>query len=158
MTDPTTTARSTPSGLHLTDGFPSKIACASDPDIAFWEVEVKPFSMDNGDKIDQTTMFNTAVMTSEPQSLVEIGDITGSAAYDPKVYDEIMAIIGSKVSWTLTFSNSDTWDVWASLSLFDPQTLVKGSQPRANFTIQVHNRDTAALEVSPNYKTSVGTD
>lgn len=158
MTAPSTTVRQTPAGTHLEDGHSTKIACSSDPDLAIWEVSIKPSSLDGGDAIDQTTMWNTVWMTKAFQQLVDAGDVTGSAAYDPKVLDEFLAIVNVNTSWTIKFSNNDTWDWWGALRIFDPQELVKGSQPRANFTITPSNRDTAGVEAGINYKTSVGTD
>ena len=49
MSAPTVTARGTPAGTKLDDGFSTKVAFAADPTIAFFEKTVQPPGFDGGD-------------------------------------------------------------------------------------------------------------
>lgn len=129
----TTTARSTPVGTSLDDGFSTKIALASDPDISFWEKSVKPLGLQGGDPIDITTMFNVQWRTFALRQLLQGTPVSGSAAYDPAVLDQILAIISVNGWFTIHHPNGDTWDVVGGLQTFEPQENQEGSHPVANF-------------------------
>jgi len=144
----TTTARTTPVGTHLDDGFSTKIASASDPDISFWEKSVKPFGMDGGDPIDITTMFNTTYRTRAMRSLLDGSTISGSAAYDPQVLDQIIALINVNGWYTIHHPNGDTWDVVAGLKSFEPPEHQEGEFPIASFEI-VPTFSLAGVETAP---------
>lgn len=146
----TTTARSTPTGTFLDDGHSTKIASALDPDIAFWERTVKPIGVDAGDPIDIVTMFNVQYRTKAPRQLFDTTDCTGTAAYDPKVLDEILAIRGQNGWWTLHHPNGDTWDFVGFLRTFEPPEHTEGEFPLASFTIVATNQ-LAGVEVAPVY-------
>lgn len=159
MANPTTTARTTPAGLALTDGFSTKIAFAADPDVEFWEKTVKPPGFDGGDAIDQTTMHNTLYRVFLSRSLITLTEITLTAAYDPKVLDSIAALMNVITDITIHFPNSDTWDIYGWLRMFDPQSHEEGTQPECQITIQPSNWDPDAnVEAGPNYISAAGTD
>ena len=153
------TARIAPVGIPLDDGFSTKIAFASDPDVSFWEKTVKPPGVDGGDAIEQTTMHNTAWRTMSSRSLKTLTPVTGTCAYDPVVYDQIVALINVEGSITVHFSNGDTLDFFGFLKSFDPGDNEEGSQPEASFEIVPTNTDPSdGSESAPNYITSAGTD
>ena len=76
MAAPTPTARATPVGRKLKEGFPVKITIAADTDISFWEKSVTPVGFDGGDSIDQSTMFNTRYRTKAARTLIDTTDVT----------------------------------------------------------------------------------
>lgn len=137
-----TTARVESSGVFLDDGFSTKVALAGDPNISFWERTVKPFGFDNGDAIDIVTMFNSVYRTFAPRSLVTLTEITGTAAYDPIILDEIAALVGPTGNGWVTahHPNGDTWDFVGYLRLFEPPEHTEGEFPLASFTITPTNR------------------
>src|SRR5437773_1398887 len=98
MAAPATTARQTPAGIHLDDGFSTKIAFAANPTISFWEKAVKPPGLDGSAPIDTTTMHNTAYRTMAPRSLKTATESSTSVAYDPNVYNQIIALINVRGS------------------------------------------------------------
>ena len=146
----TTTAMVTPVGTALDDGFSTKVAFAADPDVSFWERTVKPPGFDGGDPIDIHTMFNTTYLTKAPNSLIELTDVTGVAAYDPVVLDQIVALENVNGWITAHHPNNDTWDFVGFLRLFDPPEHAKGDFPLAAFTIVVTNQ-LLGVETAPVY-------
>ena len=52
MAAPTPTARTLPSDIRLTNGHPTKVTLALDPNCEYWEQTVTPPGIDGGDKID----------------------------------------------------------------------------------------------------------
>lgn len=144
-----TTARITPVGKHLDDGFSTKIALAADPNVSFWERSVKPPGIDGGDPIDVVTMFNSVYRTSAPRSLISLTDVSGSAAYDPNVFDQIIALVNVNGWITAIHPNGDTWDFVGYLRLFDPPEHQEGEFPLASFTIVVTNRLNSGVETAP---------
>lgn len=149
MAAPTTTARSTPLGIKLDDGYSTKIACAADPDISFWERTITPPGIDGGEPIDTTTMHNTVWRTMSPRSLRTMTPVTVSAAYDPDIYDEAAALINLNREWTVTFPDGSTLDFWGALTQFTPGELVEGTFPEASITIVPTNQDNAGDEQAP---------
>ena len=155
----TTTARTAPDGVMLEDGFPTTIAFALKPAVAFWEKTVTPPGLDGGDAIEQTTMHNILYRTFASRSLITMTDITVTAAWDPKLYDDILDLINEEGSITVHFSNGDTVDFFGYLRLFEPQEESEGTQPEVQITITCTNRDPdTGAETAPNYKTANGTD
>jgi len=65
----TTTARTTPTGNKLKDGFRTLIAFAADPDVKLWEKEVTLPGIDVGEKIPTTDMHNVTWRTYAPRAL-----------------------------------------------------------------------------------------
>lgn len=154
----TTTARVAPLGIELEDGFPTTIAFAADPDIAFWEKTVTPPGVDGGDAIEQTTMHNDLWRTFAARSLVTLTEMSLTAAWDPALYDSILNLVNVEGSITVHFSNGDTLDFFGYLRVFEPQEMSEGEQPEAQITIQPTNRDPVThAETAPNWTGTAGT-
>lgn len=150
MADPSTTSRSTPGGNFLEDGHSTLIALSRDPDIKFWEKSVKPPGVDGGEPIELATMHNTVWRPMAPRSLMTLQEVSCVVAYDPDVYDQIVAQINQVGSITIHFSDGSTLDFWGYLKNFDPQNCEEGTQPTANITIQPTNYDpTNHVEAGP---------
>lgn len=142
MAAPSPTARPTPGGLALENGFSSKITLGSDPDIEFFEKSVQPPGVDGGDEIDTSTMHNTAWRTKAPGALKELTDTEVTAAYDSAVYTNIIAAVNRKDTITVTFPNGDTIAFFGYLKTFEPQEMEEGEHPEAELTIVATNSDT----------------
>lgn len=138
---PTTTTRQTPSGIKLDDGFPTKIACAADPDFSMWEKSVKPPGLDGGDQIDTTTMFNATYRTFAPRQLKTMTECSGSSAYDPVVYTQGLALINVETSWTVRFADGSTLSFFGFLKSLELNELEEGTQPELTYTIVPTNQD-----------------
>ena len=155
---PPTTARGTPTGNAMTDGFPVKIACVNAPTISFWEKAVMEPGIDGGDPIPTSTMFNVKWHTAAPRVLLKSTDATGTAAYEPAVLTQILAQINVPQGWTVTFPNGDTYSWWGWLQSFVPDTNEEGKQPEAKFKVNVSNvNPTSGAEEGPVLVSAGGT-
>lgn len=158
MGTPAVTSRVTPAGTKLHDGYSTKVAFAADPDVSFWEKNAQPPGLDGGDAINQTTMHNTTVETMAAAALIKVTESKLTVAYDPKVYDQIFALINTNGAITVRFPNGDKLSFFGYLRTFEPQSLERGSQPEAQITIQPTNVDPAdGSEALPDFVLSTGT-
>lgn len=158
MTAPTPTARATPDGVFLDDGFSTLVTFASNPNINFWEKVVQPPGVDGGDPIETSTMHNTTWRTMAARSLLTLTPFTITAAYDPHVYTDIIALINVPDTITVTFSDTDTIAFYAILQTFEPQDAEEGSQPEATLTIVPTNTDpVTGSEEAPVITATTGT-
>lgn len=135
----TATARSTPVGSMLTDGFATKIAFSQDTDISFWEKTVKPVGLDGGEPIDITTMWNTSLRTFAPRQLKTGTQVTANVAYDPQVYDQIQAIINVNGWITVHLPDGSGVNFVGFLKSFEPAENQEGNQPMAAITVVCTN-------------------
>lgn len=141
MAAPTPTPRVYPSGIRLDDGFSSLITLAIDTNIEFWEKTVKPPGLDGGEKVDTMTMHNQSYRTYGPRKLKTLTDMTTKAAYDPIVYQSILAAINVRTTITVTFPDGSTLAFYGYLQKFEPDDLEEGKQPEATITIVPTNYD-----------------
>ena len=146
----TTTARDTPPGDKLPDGFGVKIAFAADPDVNFWEVTVTPPGREGGEPVDQTTMWNEKWMTALPQMLQSLTPAAAEGAYDPEMLDEIDELINVNGWITIHFPDGAKYNFAGYLKTATPTALAKGQQPRISFTIQPTNQ-IDGVETDPIY-------
>lgn len=150
--------RGTPTGTKLDDGFSSKIALEADLDIDFWEKTVTPPGVDGGDGIDITNMWNTALRTKAARQLYEMTDVSLTVAYDPLVYDQIIAIVNTNTQITVTFPDTSTLTFYGFLKEFQPSELSEGEEPTADIVIVVTNiNPNTDAEVAPVFANNSGT-
>lgn len=157
MAAPVATARGTPSGLKLKDGYQSMITFASAPTIGLWEKTVKPPGMDGGDKIDTTTMFNNDLRTYEPRQLVTMTPGGATCAYDPGALTTILNLINRKDTITVRFTDGSTWSFFGFLKSFAPGDLAEGAMPEATVEIEPTNVDATDIERLPTVVSVTGT-
>lgn len=140
-----------PSGKKIDDGFPTTIAFANAPNISFWEKEITPPGFSGGGANDTTTMRNTAWRTKAPKKLLSLTDVTGTAAYDPKIYNDIVAQGNKNQQMTTLFADGSKLQYYGWLDEFKPNPVKEGEQPTAAFTIIPSNQDGTGAEVAPVY-------
>lgn len=157
MGAPSATERSTPGGKKLKDGFSSKLTCALDTDIEFYEKSVQPPGMDAGEAIETTTMHNVTYRTFTPRKLVTLTQININAAYDPAVYTSIVAVIGEETTWTVEFCDGSTIAFYGFLKSFTPEAMEEGTMPMAALVIVPTNVDSAGAEAGPTIASVAGT-
>jgi len=158
MADPATTARGTPSGLVIPDGYSSMLAFKSNATVSFWEKSVQPPGYDGGELIDITTMHNVLYRTGYPRSLIKIGEIKLKVSYDPNVITQITSLINVNDSATVHYPDGSTLDFFGALLKFEPDALEEGKEPEASVTIGVTNYDPVNhIEVGPKFTNVTGT-
>lgn len=156
MAAPANTARTTPAGRKLDEGFPTKIAFSRLPGASFWEKTVQPPGVDGGEPVDITTMHNVAWRTRNPRVLVDLMPHTVKAAYDPNWYNQIVnTLINAKGSVTVRFPDGSTLDYFGYLQKIEPDQIEEGKQPEATLTIVPTNWDYVNNVESPPVLTSV---
>lgn len=136
---------------RIDDGFATLIEFADDSDVQMWEKEVTPPGVDGGGENDTTTMRNTAWRTKWPKELITLSESSFTAAYDPAVYEEIIAMVNSNQQITLTFPDDSTLVFWGWLNTFVPNANVEGEQPTAEITIIPSNQNASKVETAPVY-------
>lgn len=138
---PTPTARQTPAGIKLGDGYQTLITFAADPDVSLWEKTIKPPGIDGGEAIDTTTMHNEDLRTKSSRQLKDMTDSTGKCGYDPDVYNQIKNLVNVETTVTVTFPDGSTLAYYGYLRVFEPDELAEGTFPEASFTITPTNTD-----------------
>lgn len=158
MAAPTVTARGTPAGRKMPDGFSTTIAFANDTVVQIWEKTVKPPGIDGGDKIEQTTMLNSQWRTMAPRSLKTLTDAEAEYAYDPDCLSRILNLINVRQSITVKFPDGTTLAFYGYLQKFEPDTLEEGKQPTAKGMIIPTNYDPVNnVEAGPLITEAAGT-
>jgi hypothetical protein len=142
MAAPAPTVRQTPSGVKLRNGYRTLITFSIYPEMEFWEKDVTPTGFDGGDKIDQTTMWNTRMRTYSPRALVEQTDCTLTVAYDPLMYNRAQFLINIPMTITTTFSDGSTYAAYGWMKSFEPtEHVTDGEQPEAEMVICFSSED-----------------
>jgi len=150
MAAPTPSARVTPSGRKLFDGYQSFITIALDTDISFWEKTVKGPGMDGGDAIDQTTMHNLDWRTFFPRALITLTEMTITAAFDPAVFTQLMAVLNRPTTITRKYCDGSTLAFYGYVRMAEDGDHTEGEQPEMTITIQPTNYDhTNNVEADP---------
>lgn len=155
---PSPTARGTPSGIKIDDGFRTLVTLAVNPTISFWEKSVTPPGLEGGDPVETSTMHNLTYRTMNPRKLITMTEFTMTAAYDPAVYSQIVSNINRKTTITVRFPDGSTLAFYGYLRNFQPGELVEGEQPEATITVVPTNQDpTTGSEESPVLTSVTGT-
>jgi len=134
---------------RIDDGFSTTISFSEDSDVQMWEKEVTPPGVSGGGENDTSTMRNTSWRTKAPKSLISLSECSFSAAYDPAVFDEIVAMVNVNQLITITFPDGSTLEFWGWLDEFTPGANVEGEQPTADVTIIPSNQDDSLVETAP---------
>jgi len=134
---------------RIDDGFATLIDFSADSSVQMWEKEVTPPGVSGGGENDTSTMRNTTWRTKSPKGLISLSEASFTAAYDPAVYDEIVAMVNVNQQITVTFPNNDTLVFWGWIDEFTPGALVEGEQPTADITIIPSNQNASGVETAP---------
>lgn len=150
MAAPSATARVTPPGFHMKDGFRFLIAFAADPDILLWEKSASPPGFDGGDLIDTTTQHNGTWRIMRTRSLITMTEMSGRCAYHPLVYPQIQALINVETTVTFHWPTGNYTAFYGALRVFEPDEMSEGEHPEASYTVSPINFDpTNRVEAGP---------
>ena len=138
---PAATARGTPGGLTLRDGFQSMVTFEDNATVKLFEKSTTPPGVDGGDPVETTTMHNAVYRSLGPRGLITLTEMLFTAAYDPAVYDEIIALTNVEQTITVTFADGSTLAFYGFLQKFEPGEMSEGEQPEATVSIQPTNVD-----------------
>ena len=158
MAAPGVTARITPTGFKMPDGYQTTYAFALNPAVQVWEQIVTPASQDGGEAIDTTTMFSAKYRTKDHQSLVDIMDAEVEAMYDPIMWIELLNMLNITQAITEHYPNHATLAYWGFLRKVQKMPMEIGKPPKCKLTITVSNWDPINfVEAGPVFTDSSGT-
>jgi hypothetical protein len=84
------------------------------------------------------------------RALKTLTDASVTAAYDPNVYSQIVALVNVEGWITCLFPNGDTLDFCGYLKSFTPGENAEGNMPEADITIICTNKDAlTGVETAP---------
>lgn len=141
---------------RIDDGHSTTITFAQSPTVRFYEKEVTPPGMQGGGENDTTTMRNTTWRTKAPKKLVTLSSASLTVAYDPVVYDDVVAMVNVNQLITITFPDGSSVAFWGWLDEFTPGAITEGSQPTASITIIPSNQNASGVETAPDYVAASG--
>ena len=158
MAAPVATARGTPTGNFLEDGFRSLVTFGNNSTIGLWEKSVKPPGWDGGDPVQTSTMHNVEFRTMAPRQLKTLTTSTFKFAYDPAAMDSIKTQINRKQTLTQRYSDGSTLAYYGFLQSCEFDDLVEGTQPEGTATLTPTNYDSAnKVEAAPVLVSVAGT-
>ena len=134
---------------RMDDGFATLISFAEDSDVQMWEKEITPPGVEGGGENDTTTMQNTNWRTKAPKKLKSLTESSLTVAYDPAVFDEIVAMVNTNQQITITFPDDSTLVFWGWIDGFTPNPIVEGEQPTALVKIIPSNQNASLVETAP---------
>lgn len=150
MGAPVATPRGSPTGFKADDGFGSFITFSGLAQLNIFEKDTGVPGMAGGDPVDTSTHHNVAYRTKSPRSLVELTSFQVVAAYDPCVYDDLLAIVNIEKTITTTFPDASTLAFFGYLQTVEFSALKDGEQPQLTLTIMPTNVDPSdCLEAGP---------
>lgn len=135
----------------INDGHATTISFSGASSILLLEKEVTPPGISGGGENDVTTMHNSVWRTRAPKKLKTLSEMSFVAAYDPAVYDTIVAQCNVNQQITVYFADGSTLVFWGWLNEFKPGRIVEGEQPTAEVTIIPSNQNNSGVETEPNY-------
>lgn len=140
----------------MEDGHSTIISFSANPAVKFAEKEVTPPAVSGGGPVDTTTMRNQTWRTQGARKLKTLGQSSAVVAYDPLVYDQIVAMVNVNQQITVTFPDGESVTFWGWLDSFTPGANVEGTQPTATITIEPSNRNTSKQEQAPDTNAGSG--
>lgn len=135
MAAPVAVSRQVPVGYMIENGFSSLITFTQDPNAALWELEVQPPGISGGEVIDITTHHNSEYRTKRARTLKELKQFTVVAAYDPAIYETLLAQVNREDTWTITWPSDQTLAFFAVLTDVEFAPLIVGDFPQVTITI-----------------------
>ena len=136
---------------RIDDGHKTLISFDAAPSVKFYEKTVTPPGVDGGGEVDTTTMLNDTYRTRNPKALITLASTTCEVAYDPAVYDDVIALVNVNTEITITFPDESTLVFWGWLNKFTPSPLREGEQPMAEIEIIPSNQNDSGVKTAPDY-------
>jgi hypothetical protein len=158
MASPPVTARTTPTGYKLPEGFRITHAFSNNPSVQIWEKTVKPPGIKGGELIDTTTQLNLVWGTMNPRYLKRSTPVSIKFAYDPDCIPELLAMVNQNQGITDHFPDNASISYWGAITDIEFDALEEGKLPEGTCTIGVTNFDpTNLVEAGPLFVPASGT-
>ena len=115
-------------------------------------VSLSGLGLDGGEKLDATSLDNTTWKTYLPQSLIDVPNLSFTAAYEPDEFAVLVSEINVNQSITLTFASPlGNIVFWGYLKSFTPAEAGVGERWTATGEIVVTNMNGSNVETGPVY-------
>lgn len=134
---------------RLRDGHRTLLSFALAPSVKFFQKRVTPPGIDGGGENDTTSMHNNTWRTRQPKKLYTLTPATITAAYDPAVFTEILAMINVNQLITVTFPDNSTYAFFGWVNNFTPNEHTEGEEPTASVTVIPSNQNASFVETAP---------
>ena len=103
-------------------------------------------------------MFNVKYRTFAPKTLITLTEASGTAAYDPNVIPELLAMLNFPSSVTVHFPSNEQYSFFGFIQKVEFKELKEGEQPELDYTIGITNYDYINnVEAGPLYTPAPGT-
>lgn len=145
---------------RVTDGYPTLITLGttgefgSGAGIRLFEKEVTPPELMAGGPIDITDMRTITYRQKARKKLIDVGPIVTTVAYATEAIEKIQAALGLNQQITTTFADGGTLVCWGYLDSFKPGPIREGTEPTAEATFIITNRDNDGVVQGPEYTSS----
>lgn len=143
MAVPATTARGTPTGIALQNGFRTTLSFARAPTVSLWEQSMGGLSFDGGDPNDMSHMLLTQFKIKSPRALIDTPPFQMKCFYDPAVYSTLKTTLiqqpGSITQWLPDGSNIDFYGYINKAEIAGD--FQNGEPPMLNVSIVITNWD-----------------
>lgn len=123
----THTARVAPVGTPFDEGYSSKIAHASDPDLSFWETVVGAPGIDGGDPVPTSTMHNLVVHTLAPRHLKRHTPFQVQGKFSGGTIDQVYALINVNGWITIIWPDATRYSFPGYFKSFTPGQAQEGN-------------------------------
>lgn len=158
MAAPTPSARPTPSGKRLHDGWQTLVAFKARLTLAFWVTQVDPPGLEGDSPKELGTMHNTRWRTMMPRRLITMTPFSITVMWDPVLYSTIVAAVNVVDTITIFFPDLSSVCFYGFLKSFKPDALEEGKLPTAKLEIVPTNTDPSdCSEAAPVYTAGPGT-
>ena len=115
-------------------------------------VSIAGLGIDGGERLEATCLSNSDWRTYLPQTLVDVPNLTFTAAYEPSEFAALVAEVNVNQQITINFAaplGSITF--WGFLKSFTPDEGTYGQRWTATGEIAVTNMNASNIETGPTY-------
>lgn len=154
MASPSATARTTPTGIKLKEGYQVLHTFANAAGLVIYEEVVGLPSVDGGEPIEFDDQF-MAWEVVRPRGKKKQMPYTIKGGYDPDLYNTILSIINSETTCTQTLPDGSTLASFGYLQKAEFEPLEKGKMPQVTLTIVPTTWDPTNRAVAAPVLTSV---
>jgi len=149
MAAPAATARQSPAAgyIAIPDGFRTKVTLSLIPNLEIEEIEVKVLGFDNGEPVEQDSMWSEALRVVRARQITSTTPCVVIAKWDPIFLTRCVTYIGiekvgaSSQVITETFYDGSTRAYYGYLRSAEGENLAEGSKGRMTINLQPTNWD-----------------
>ncbi len=114
-------------------------------------ITLSGMGLDGGEPIDCTTLSNSEVRTSLPQTLYSIPNLSFTATFEPTEFDLLVSEINENKALTLDYDGTGQIVFWGYLKSFTPEQGAVGERWSCSGEIVVTNMNSSGQETVPVY-------